>query len=298
MRVVTWFAAINLLTITTWAQLGLSGQPAKDPELTRALDAASTAFANAQREAANGRMIPFREALNVANVRWAECYGKYREWPTSDTAWRSNFDTINNALLNAVNAVTPGNNLPAAKVQIDSAASTLAGLRSRNGVLDLRGATDKLNTSLEGLQNTIAGFQGRPLTAADVTALKTSFNSFRDSYALFTQAALDANAFGLGQGRLENLRNLIAVQNIGIDTVYNILNDPDTPRLVTQWQSLRQQIVDMLTDLNKDLPAAEAAQQMQSIEVQTQPDNGQPGKDNGNPNAGGDRPRLFPRLRR
>ena len=242
MRVLPLSLAAYLLTTMAWGQLGLEGQPAKSPDLVRALDAASTAFANAQRDAANGQMIPFRESLNVANVRWAECYGKYREWPTQDTAWRPNFDAINTALLNAVNQVTPGNNLAAAKVQIDSAASTLAGLRTRNGVLDLRGATDTLNTSLEGLQTTIAGLQGRPLTPADVAALKASFGTFRDSYTLFTQAAMDANAFGLGEGELANLRKLILLQNIGIDSVYNILSNPTTAQLVPQWQSLADQI--------------------------------------------------------
>jgi hypothetical protein len=295
MRVLPLSIAAYLLTTIAWGQLGLQGQPAKNPDLIRALDAASTAFANAQRDAANGQMIPFRESLNVANVRWAECFGKYREWPTQDTAWRPNFDAINTALLNAVNQLTPGNNLAAAKVQIDSAAGTLSSLRTRNGVLDLRATTGNLSTSLKGLQTTIAGLQGRPLTPADVTALKTSFGTFRDSYTLFTQAALDANAFGLGNGQLESLRKLILVQNIGIDSVYNILSNPDTAQLVPQWQSLRDQIVAMLTDLNKNPGTADAAKQGDALG--TQPDNGQPAPDNGSPSAP-NRPRLFPRLRR
>ncbi|NUM52386.1 MAG: hypothetical protein HUU46_01960 [Candidatus Hydrogenedentes bacterium] len=293
MRIVSLVAVTYLLTTLALAQKGLEGQPAKDPELVRALDAASAAFLNAQRDAAAGKMLEFRDSLNLANLRWAECYGKYREWPTSDTAWRPNFDAINNALLNAVNQVSPGNNLPAAKVQIDSAASTLTSLRSRNGVLDVLAATENLTKSVEGLQTTIAGLQGRPLTPADITALKTSFGSFRDNYSVFTQAAMDANAFGLGQGELESLRKLIAVQNIGIDTVFNILSNPDTPGLVTQWQSLRDQILTMLTDLRTQAPASEAV-----AAPQTTVDNGQPSKDNGSPAEPRDRPRLLPRLRR
>jgi len=298
MRNASLLIATLFVSTMAWGQLGLEGQSAKDPELVRALDAASAAFLNAQREAANGRMAPFREALNRANERWAECYGKYREWPTSDTAWRSNFDAINNALLNAVNQASPGNNLPAAKVQIDSAVSTLSSLRSRNGVLDLMGSMDNLNTALEGLQTTIAGFKGRPLTPADVTALSASFGAFRDNYAVFTQAALDANAFGLGDGELESLRKLIVVQNVGIDTVFSVLSNPDSPQLVTQWQSVRDQIIAMLTDLRAKTPAPAVTEEAQAADLQSVPDNGQPGKDNGSPDAGRERPRLLPRLRR
>jgi hypothetical protein len=294
--------AVCFAASVAWGQLGLQGQSAKNPELVRALDAVSAALLNAQRDAASGKMIPFRESLNATNVVWADCYRKYREWPTSDTAWRSNFDSINTALLNAVNQASPGNNLPAAKVQIDSAVSTLSGLRSRNGVLDLIGSMSTLNTSLEGLQTTIEGLKGRPLTPADVTALQAAFGSFRGSYSVFTQAALDANAFGLGDGELESLRKLIIVQNVGIDTVYNVLSNPDTPQLVTQWQSLRDQIVAMLTDLQTKAPAAAAApvatEEMKAGELQPQKDNGQPAPDNSNPGPGRDRPRLLPRLRR
>src|SRR5262245_30998146 len=53
-----------------WGQLGLEGQSARDPNLVRALDAASAAFLNAQRDAASGQMIPFRESLGRANERW------------------------------------------------------------------------------------------------------------------------------------------------------------------------------------------------------------------------------------
>lgn len=298
MRALSSVILAYLLTSLAWAQVGLEGQSAKNPDLVRALDAASAAFANAQRDAASGNMVKFRESLNTANLRWAECYGKFREWPTRDTAWRSNFDSINNALLNAVNQVSPGNNLPAAKVQIDSAASTLSNLRSRNGVLDVIGATKNLNSAVEGLQTAIAGLQGRPLTPADVTALKTSFGSFRDNYAVFTQAALDANAFGLGEGELESLRKLIVVHNIGIDTVYNVLSNPDTPQLVTQWQTLRDQIVEMLKELQTRTPVDTAIGEAAAAAPEVTKDNGQPQKDNGSPTQTRERPRLLPRLRR
>ena len=107
MRVHVLVVAALLLTPMAWCQKGLEGQSAKNPDLIRALDAASAALANAQREAANGKVEPFKTALDKANLRWSECYSKYREWPTSDTAWRSNFDSINNLLLAAVNAITP-----------------------------------------------------------------------------------------------------------------------------------------------------------------------------------------------
>ena len=292
-----------LLTPAAWGQKGLAGQPAKDPDLMRALDATSAAFATAQRDAANGKKLQLSDSLSVANQRWAECYGKYREWPTSDTAWRSNFDAINGALLNAVNALTPGDNLPAAKAQVDAAVGTLSGLRSRNGILDLPASMDKLNASLEGLNTTIAGLAGKQLTPADVTALKTSFGAVRDSLALFNQAAVDANAFGLGDGELASLRKLILVQNIGIDSIYNILASPSTPQLMTQWQALRDQILAMLKDLQGKAAAnpaiATGTATPQTGQSAADPSSTQ--KDNGDPTVGAeqpDRPRLFPRLRR
>ncbi len=300
MRVQVLAIAALLLTPLAWGQKGLEGQSAKNADLNRALDAASAALANAQREAANGKVEPFKTALDKANLRWSECYGKYREWPTSDTAWRTNFDAINNLLLGAVNAITPGNSLPAAKANIDGAVSTLSSLRSRNGIVDVLGATDSMISSLDALQATIAGLN-TPLTAADVTALQASFSTFRGNYAVFTQAVIDANAFGLGNGELESLQKLIVVQNIGIDSLNNILSNPQTPGLVTQWQTLREQIRTMITDLQSKGPSAEALQAATSAEqMKNQPDNGQPQQDNGDPNvgAGNDRPRLFPRLRR
>lgn len=300
MRVQVLVIAALLLTPMAWCQKGLEGQSAKNPDLIRALDAASAALANAQREAANGKVEPFKAALDKANLRWSECYGKYREWPTSDTAWRSNFDSINNLLLAAVNAITPGNSLPAAKANIDGAVSTLSSLRSRNGIVDVLGATDSMLSSLDALQATIGGLN-TPLTAADVTALQASFSTFRGKYAVFTQAVIDANAFGLGNGELESLQKLIVVQNIGIDSINNILSNPQTPGLVTQWQTLREQIRTMIADLQSKGPSADALQAAASAEqMKNQSDNGQPQQDNGDPNVGAesDRPRLFPRLRR
>ena len=300
MRVQVLVVAALLLTPMAWCQKGLEGQSAKNPDLIRALDAASAALANAQREAANGKVEPFKAALDKANLRWSECYSKYREWPTSDTAWRSNFDSINNLLLAAVNAITPGNSLPAAKANIDGAVSTLTSLRSRNGIVDVLGATDSMISSLDALQATIGGLN-TPLTAADVTALQASFSTFRGKYAVFTQAVIDANAFGLGNGELESLQKLIVVQNIGIDSINNILSNPQTPGLVTQWQTLREQIRTMIIDLQSKGPSAEMLQAAASAEqMKNQPDNGQPQQDNGDPTVGAesDRPRLFPRLRR
>lgn len=282
------------VSLSAWAQVGLQGQPAKDPELSRALDRAYVAFTNAQREAAAGKKQAFTDALNVANVRWAEVYGKYREWPTSDTAWRPNFDAINAALLNAVNALTPGDNLPAAKAQMDAATSTLNSLRSRNGIIDIRAAGDTLHNSLNTLETTIAGLQGRPLTAADVEALRGSFGSFRDAWLVYSQALVDFNAFGLGDGRLEQMRQYILLQNIGIDSIYNILSNPQTGSLVTEWQGLRDRVLAMLQELQQETIAADAAAAAAATPATPAE------QDKSGPGGIGDRdrPRLFPRLRR
>ncbi len=299
MRMYAFSLACLVIVGTAWAQKGLEGQSAKNSELTRALDAASTAFAAAQRDAAQGDKEAFKRSLNVANVRWAECYGPFREWPTSDTAWRSNFDSINTNLLNCVNALTPGDNLPVAKAQIDAAANTLTGLKSRNGVVDIRVASTSLDTALKNLETTITGLQGRPLTPADVDALKTSYGAVRDGWVLFTQATIDYNALGFEPGRLQRFRENIALQTIAIDSIYNVLSNPDTRELVPQWQSVRDQLVALLTDVNKEMDVAGiAAQQTDTTAAgtakMTVPDRGGTGDEN----EPEERRRLLPRLRR
>ncbi|HRI87597.1 MAG TPA: hypothetical protein PLJ47_03700 [Candidatus Hydrogenedentes bacterium] len=298
MRIPGVAAAACLFAVCAFAQRGLSGQDAQDPELTRALDAASVAIAAAQRAAAEGRVVPFKDALNNAGVRWAECYGKYREWPTADTAWRSNFDSINTNLLNAVNAITPGNNMAAAKAQVDAAASTLTGLKNRNGVVDIRLAASSLDTALQNLTTTITGLQGRPLTPADVDALKTSYGAVRDGWLLFSQATIDYNALGFEPGRLERYRETIALHTIGIDSINNILSNPDTRTLVTQWQSVRDQLVALLKEVNGEMdtvgvpvtdPVTTPTDAAKAI-----PDRGGTGPAPETPTG---RPRLLPRLR-
>ncbi|MDZ4859227.1 MAG: hypothetical protein SGI88_09585 [Candidatus Hydrogenedentes bacterium] len=299
MRTFAAFCIVCIMVANAMAQVGLEGQPAQNAELTRALDAASAAFAAAQRDAAAGHSESFKRSLNVANVRWAECYGQYRQWPTSDTAWRPNFDSINTNLLNAVNAITPGDSLPAAKAQIDAAAATLTALKTRNGVIDIRASTTGLQTALEGLNTTITGFQGRPLTTADVEALRVSYGAARDGWVLFSQAMIDYNALGYEPGRLQRFREMIALQTIGIDSIENILNNSDTPTLLTQWQSVRAQILALLTEINGDVaasgvPAAMPTPGTPTDAAKTVPDRG--GTGDGRESA--ERPRLLPRLRR
>lgn len=279
------------------AQVAPSGQSAQNAELTRALDRATTAFSNARQDAADGDAAALRASLNKANEAWADCYGRYREWPTNDAGWRRDFDAINNALMNAVNALTPGKSVPGAKAQIDFAVSTLNGLRSRNGITDIRGALEKLQTDTEALQKTIAGLHAGQLTAADISALKTSFQSFRDSWVLFTQAAIDVNAFGLEPGKLEDLEQIILLVNIGIDGINNILRNPNTSNLISQWQDVRSRTLALIQQLQ---PAAEALPTDSPDLPMVEDRGGAPESKSESAGPGGlrQRPRLLPPPRR
>ena len=288
-------ALLCTVSLVAQAQTGLQGQSAKNADLTRALDNVSAALANAQRQAASGSLQSTKDALNIANVRWADCYGQYKTWATSDTAWQPNFESINSALLNAVNALTPGNNLAGAKAQIDFAATTLTSLRARNKIPDIKSSAAKLDTSLKSLEAAITALQGKTLTPADIDSLQTAFGSFRDTWTIFTQDVIDVNALGLGQGKLDDLSQYVALQNVAIDSIYNILKSPDTRQLLTQWQSVRSRIADLLTSLNEDIQKSETSA---TADATGATDASSDATDTSKDGAGKDRPRLFPRLRR
>lgn len=293
MRFTLYIALLAAATVAS-AQTGLQGQSANNAEMNKAIDRAAVALANALRVANTGDLQSTKDALNIANVRWAELYSLYKSWPTSDTAWKSNFESINTALLNAVNALTPGNNLPGAKTQINSAVTTLASLRSRNGIPDIRTSAASLDTSLKALETSITALQGRPLTPADIDNLQKSFGSFRDNWTLFSQDVIDVNALGLGEGKLDDLARFIALQNVALDSINNVLKNPDTRTLLTQWQSVRSQIQDLLTNLNSDIQNSQTAEEAAAA-TQGAEDPSADAKSGDHANG---RPRLFPRLRR
>lgn len=263
------------------------GQPITDPELTRALDRASAAIALAQADAANNDGDALLDSLKIANERWLECFNRYRSWPTADVSWATDFDRILGELTSATNAITPGNSVPNAKTHLDNAASILQALRDRNGVPDVRAAMASLRTALRDLETATSAVQGKAITAADVANIQSKWQQAITSYNALATAVIETNALGLGEGPLNALRKLFAMQSIRLETVNNILKNPNTPALLAQLQIARDHFFDILEQLQRHLPADSPAKIL-----------GAPPSSSGQPAQPAQRPRLFPRLQR
>ena len=282
---------LGLFSASTYAQA------ITDVELTRYLDRASKALNKASKDAADGQAIALRESLKRANERWMDCYGRYRQWVSSDTSWQKDFDSITASLTNATNALTPGNSVPNAKVQIDAALATLTALRNRNGVPDLEATMEEVSKALKAMQVTTKALEGKRMTADDIKSLQTSYGEASDSWQRFTKAAIDLNVLGLSPGELNTLRKLVALQDLRLDTVNNVLKNPETARLVAELQSAQDQLAELieqlnpnLTDSTRDESAGEDAEDTSADDSDGSTKDGR-----GRPRLLPDRPRLLPR---
>lgn len=277
--------------------LGQVPQSITNTELTRYLDRASKALTKASKDAEKGQAVALRESLKRASEAWMDCYGRYRQWVSADTSWQKDFDSITASLTSATNALTPGNSVPNAKVQIDAALATLTALRDRNGVPDLEGTIDDVSKSLKSMQGTMSGLGNKRLTSDDLKSLKVSYTEAAESWQRFTKAAIDLNVLGLSSGELDTLRKLVAVQNIRLDTISNILKNPDTARLVAELQSAQNQLAELIEQLNPNLSDSiddePAAGDPEDTSADDSDDSTKDGRDR--PRLLPDRPRLLPR---
>lgn len=295
MRAVSLCLILLLAASTAFAQVP---QKIADTELTRYLDRATKAMRTASQDAAANDTRALRESLKRAQELWMDCYGKYREWVSADTNWRADFDAITTSMTNAVNALTPGNNIPNAKLQIDAALAKLNALRNRNGVPDLEATAEDVAKSLEGMQTTAKSLQGKRLTVDDLSTLQKSYEETTTSWQRFTSALVDLNALGLSSGELDRFKQLVAVQNIKFDTINYVLKDPDTARLVAELQSARDQLAQLVEELDPNLPDSTGDDPVEDSEYAD--DSGDAGtgeKGFGRPGPLRDRPRLLPRRR-
>jgi hypothetical protein len=292
MRVVSVCLIILACATSATAQVP---QTIADTELTRYLDRATKAMRTASQdaEANDGRAL--RQSLKRAQELWMDCYGKYREWVSADTNWRADFDAITASMTNAVNALTPGNNIPNCKVQIDQALSKLTALRNRNGVPDLEATADEVAKSLETMQTTTKSLQGKRMTVEDLGALQKSYADATSSWQEFTKAVVDLNALGLSSGELDRFKQLIALQNIKFDTIEYVLRDPDTARLVAELQSARDQLAQLVEELDPNLPDSPGDEPVDDPDLESDDSTGEKGI--GRPGTLRDRPRLLPRRR-
>jgi hypothetical protein len=290
MRVVSVCLIILACAASATAQVP---QTIADTELTRYLDRATKAMRTASQDAATNDARALRESLKRAQELWMDCYGKYREWVSADTNWRSDFDAITTSMTNAVNALTPGNNIPNCKVQIDQALSKLTALRNRNGVPDLEATADEVAKSLEAMQTTTKSLQGKRMTVEDLGALQKSYADATSSWQEFTKAVVDLNALGLSSGELDRFKQLIALQNIKFDTIEYVLRDPDTTRLVAELQSARDQLAQLVEELDPNLPDSPGDEPVDDSALGGDDATGEKGL--GRPRPFRDRPRLRPR---
>ena len=286
-----------LCAATAVPVLGQVPQTITNTELTRYLDRASKALTKASKDAEKGQAVALRESLKRASEAWMDCYGRYRQWVSADTNWQKDFDSITTSLTNATNALTPGNSVPNAKVQIDAALATLTALRDRNGVPDLEATVDEVSKSLKSMQATMSALGGKRLTSDDIKSLQMSYTDAADSWQRFTKAAIDLNALGLSSGELDKLRNLVALQNISLDTIKNVLKNPETARLVAELQSAQDQLAELVQQLNPNLTDSAsdepAAGDAQDTSAEDSDDSTKGGRNR--PRLLPDRPRLLPR---
>ncbi|MCC6697732.1 MAG: hypothetical protein IT365_19045 [Candidatus Hydrogenedentes bacterium] len=277
--------------------LGQVPQTITDTELTRYLDRASKALIKASKDAEKGQAVALRESLKRANEAWMDCYGRYRQWVSADTGWQKDFDAITASLTSAVNALTPGNSVPNAKVQIDAALATLTALRDRNGVPDLEATMDEVSKSLKSMQATMSALGGKRLTSGDIKSLQVSYTDAAESWQRFTKAAVDLNVLGLSSGELDKLRKMVALQNVSLDTISNVLKNPETARLVAELQSAQDQLAELVQQLNPNLTDSDsdepAAGDSEDTAADDSDDSTKDGR--GRPRLLPDRPRLLPR---
>ncbi len=270
-------------------------QTITNTELTRYLDRATKAMRTASDDAAATDGVALRESLKRAQENWMACYSKYREWVSADTNWKSDFDAITASMTNAVNALTPGNNIPNAKIQIDAALAKLTALRNRNGVPDLEGTVNDVAKSLQAMQTTSKSLQGKRLTLDDLSTLRKPYEDATGSWQEFTKAVIDLNALGLSSGELDKLKQLVALQNLKFDTINNILRNPDTARLVTELQSARDQLAQLVDELSPNLPDSTGDGSANDSTLTGNDGTSPKGLGRDRPHPFRDRPRLLPR---
>lgn len=280
MRTLTLSIILAAVAIPALAQ---TSQAVKDPELTRYFDRVSRAMLDAQSVAESGDSIQFRQALKAVNEAWEAVYSRYRAWATSDTNWQADFDAIQTYLINATNAITPGDNLPNAAAQLDAAAAKLSGLRDRNGVPDLIGTAEDMGGSLKSLQDTVKSLQGKRYTDSDYKVLMADFDAALTSWKKLTQAVIDTNVLGLSSGQLDSLQRLITLQNVGFETLDNVLKNPDTLTLLNNLQDMQDRLAMLMSELTPSMIASGMTDADSADVTSTTTD------------AKSGRPRLFPR---
>ncbi|MFA6244854.1 MAG: hypothetical protein WC655_28175, partial [Candidatus Hydrogenedentales bacterium] len=124
------------------------------------------------------------------------------------------------------------------------------------GVRDLMGTAEDTGAALKSLQDSVKSLQGKRYTDSDYTMLKASFDDALTSWKKLTQAVIDTNALGLSSGQLDSLQRLITLQNVGFETLDNVLKNPDTLTLLNNLQDMQDRLAQFVEELTPSMIAA------------------------------------------
>jgi hypothetical protein len=238
-----------------------------DPQMTRQFDRLSDAFRKAQADAEGDEIGPLRKSLTHLHNVWGDTYLKYRHWVTRDSQWTSTFNSIQASLINATNAVSPQNNMSAAKNHIDNAAAAFESLRDRNGVPDVRASLENVAKSLIDLATVAKGLYGKTLTESDLQSIQNAFAYAADAWQVFSQAAVDVNVLGLDQDALNRLNRLVTANNSTLEYIENGLGNPQVQTFLVNVQNAQQQV----EEISDQLPEIESAPSGDGTIVYTPP---------------------------
>jgi hypothetical protein len=230
-------AAIGLITAPA---------PADVADLTRELDGVRTALDKAAADANAGNLRALQSSLKAAQESWSRFYVGYRGWGAGkDAAWVSDIDAVQAEFMNATNAVTPGNNAVAAAAALKRIQERLAGLRERNAVPDVDKATEELQASLAGVQESMKSLEGKAFNANTLAELSKQWTEISESWTAFNEVLIEANALGLSDGDLAKLKQRVERQGVLFEAVGSALGNANLSSGLTNLNSAMEGLRDL-----------------------------------------------------
>ena len=202
--------AVLLAGACAWCQ----GLPAASlAPVTRALDDFGRKFEPALTDAREGDLAGLRVSLPRANQAWRAIYHAFRDTPTTDAQWQTDFDAILAAFEAATNAVSPEADAEKAKAQLEAAAQTLEGLRTRNDLPDVQAAVQEVRDSVGDMQDVATKMQQKNLTADELASLSTQLEATTTVWRDCCQVLLEVNPLALNDKQLARAKQLAKLQN-------------------------------------------------------------------------------------
>jgi hypothetical protein len=263
------FCALALLAAPARAGTAAS-QPITDQELIRRLNRASETLSRAQRDAERGSVAALRESLNKANAAWESIHRPYYHWQVGDAEWHASLDHIFESLQEAIYKLTPGDDLAGAKEHIDAASATLAALRERNGVPDVRASVKALTASLSTLQKSVVEEPITSISASDLLKRQDTMAEVRTNWNRLIKAVVDTNSLGLDDERLGRFKRLVTIQGQLFDALNTALTNNAVQTFVSESEKLAAQLGELVA------AAGQEAEDTTEAESEPKSDAGKP----------------------